>query len=401
MAESLSTVLGKFRGGPAGGLMRVTYDVKAGGVVKGEYKGKSGGVAGFEGKMVDKGKKVLGFWCVQCCTERPVQRRHVRAHGLLCGSVQPTPHHSPATPTHKKPQPRRYDYDQKITPGNRFECTCVITLEGAKGEVLKAKLRTKEGGFDEWEAKRWSEQDVARTEGKIASFCIKDAKVFERVTDNGRAKHDTWAEGARAKMMSDSVPRKMFDGAMTYIPGPATGDEYMTPHDLERVARAKEAGHRDGRIAMLEGKVAALEGKAAKGEDVKEKLEKARLLLKGEAAEKKMLEERADKKWKNGAGSFTPASSKHAEHMPDEYTTQFELARKLHKADLERPLKDKARMEAELPRVQAQLAKGEGNADFLKKREGFLQAMLAAKLPNKDDFKEFKPSSKTVTLASR
>ena len=64
MAESLSTVLGKFRGGPAGGLMRVTYDVKAGGVVKGEYKGKSGGVAGFEGKMVEKGKKVLGFWCV-------------------------------------------------------------------------------------------------------------------------------------------------------------------------------------------------------------------------------------------------------------------------------------------------------------------------------------------------
>ena len=377
--------------------MRVTYDVKAGGVVKGEYKGKSGGVAGFEGKMVEKGKKVLGFWCVGVA-ERPVgsvwraafPARFQQLHPLH----PPLPHTSPICLP-------RYDYDQKITPGNRFECTCVITLEGAKGEVLKAKLRTKEGGFDEWEAKRWSEQDVARTEGKIASFCIKDAKVFERVTDNGRAKHDTWAEGARAKMMSDSVPRKMFDGAMTYIPGPATGDEYMTPHDLERVARTKEAGHRDGRIAMLEGKVAALEGKAAKGEDVKEKLEKARLLLKGEVAEKKMLEERADKKWKNGAGSFTPASSKHAEHMPDEYTTQFELMRKLHKADLERPLKDKARMEAELPRVQAQLAKGEGNADFLKKREGFLQAMLAAKLPNKDDFKEFKPSSKTVTLASR
>jgi hypothetical protein len=64
-ASCLATCLGKYRGGPSGGHMRVTYDVKAGGVVKGEYKGKAGGAAGFEGKMVDKGKKVLGFWCVQ------------------------------------------------------------------------------------------------------------------------------------------------------------------------------------------------------------------------------------------------------------------------------------------------------------------------------------------------
>ena len=64
-ASCLATCLGKYRGGPSGGHMRVTYDVKAGGVVKGEYKGKAGGAAGFEGKMVDKGKKVLGFWCVK------------------------------------------------------------------------------------------------------------------------------------------------------------------------------------------------------------------------------------------------------------------------------------------------------------------------------------------------
>jgi hypothetical protein len=63
-AASLNTCLGKYRGGPGGGHVRVTYDAKAGGVVKGEYHGKSGGAAGFEGKMVDKGKKVLGFWCV-------------------------------------------------------------------------------------------------------------------------------------------------------------------------------------------------------------------------------------------------------------------------------------------------------------------------------------------------
>jgi hypothetical protein len=30
-----ATCLGKYKGGPSGGLMRVTYDAKAGGVVKG------------------------------------------------------------------------------------------------------------------------------------------------------------------------------------------------------------------------------------------------------------------------------------------------------------------------------------------------------------------------------
>jgi hypothetical protein len=338
--------------------MRVTYDAKAGGVVKGEYQGKGGkGLAGFEGKLVDKGKKVLGFW---------------------------------------------YDYDQKVTPGNRFECTCVITLEGAHGELLKAKLRTKDGGSEEWEAKRWSEQDVARADGKIAGFSVKDAKVFERVTDNGRAKHEAWAEGARAKALTASLqPRSNFDGAMTYIPGPyAAGDEFQTAHDVARAARAAEAGHRDARIAALEGTLARLEAKGAKGEDVKEKLDKARALLRGEVAEKKMLAERLEK-WRCGAGSAAPPPAKHAEHMPDEYATEYEVMRRLHKEDLARPLKEKARMEAELPRVQAALAAGKGDVDNLKKKEDFLKKMIAAKIPNKDDMKEFKPTSKTVVLASR
>ena len=34
-AADFATVLGKFKGGPSGGHVRVTYDVKAGGVVKG------------------------------------------------------------------------------------------------------------------------------------------------------------------------------------------------------------------------------------------------------------------------------------------------------------------------------------------------------------------------------
>ena len=114
-----------------------------------------------------------------------------------------------------------------------------------------------------------------------------------------------------------------------------------------------------------------------------------------------MLEERKDKKWKNGAGSFTPASSKHAEHMPDEYATEYEVMRRLHKEDLERPAKERLRYEKELAKVQEVLGKGEGNIDNLKRHEDFLKKMLAAKLPNKEDFKEFKPSSSHVVLASR
>jgi hypothetical protein len=358
MSHPITTVLGKYKGGPSNSIVRVIYDEKAGGVVKAEYAGKSGGKAGFEGKMVEKGKKVLGFW---------------------------------------------FDYDQKITPGNRFVCTCVITLDGPN--TLKAQLKTKDGGTDEWEAKRWSELDVPRAEGKISSFVIKDPAIFARVTDNGKGKRETWVEGARAKALEQSMAvgphRNNFDGAITYIPGPATGDEYMTMHDVERKAHKEEEGHRDVRIAMLEGKVAQLEAAAAKGEDVKEKLEKAKALLTGEQAEKKMLEERKDKKWKNGAGSFTPASSKHAEHMPDEYATEYEVMRRLHKEDLERPAKERLRYEKELAKVQEVLGKGEGNIDNLKRHEDFLKKMLAAKLPNKEDFKEFKPSSSHVVLASR
>ena len=303
------------------------------------------------------------------------------------------------------PFARRYDYDQKITPGNRFECTCEVLLEGATGDTLRGKLKTKEKEVVEWEAKRWSEQDVPRVGGKISSFSISSKAAFDRVTDNGRAKHESWAEEQRAKVLEESKahdpknPRKL-DGAIMYIPGPASGDEYRTAHDLEREAREKEAGHRDARIAALEGAVAKLEAKAAKGEDVKEKLDKAKVLLSGEKKEKKMLEERTAK-WKNGAGSFAPDSSKHAEHLPDEYQTEHELMRKLHKADLERPLKDKARMEAELPKVQAAMAAGKGDPDALKRREEFLKKMIAAKIPKPEDVKEFKPPSRVVVLASR
>ena len=181
MPPVLSTVLGKFKGGPGdpAKVLRVWIDAKTGGVVKGQ-KGEK---CGFEGRMIESGKRIKGFW---------------------------------------------YDYDKEVTPGNRFECTCVIDLEGH--DVLKGKYKLKGGGTEEWEAKRWSEQDVPRADGKIKSFSIKDAKVFSRVTDNGKEKREANLEAARKQAMEESIPRPYFDGAMTYIPGPATGSEYMTTH---------------------------------------------------------------------------------------------------------------------------------------------------------------------------
>ena len=155
----------------------------------------------------------------------------------------------------------------------------------------------------------------------------------------------------------------------------------------------KDAGHRDERISYLEASVAKLEEKGAKGDDVKEKLEKAKALLKGEKDEKKMLEERADKPWIGGAGKFTPDSSKHPEYLPDEYLTELEVARKHSKEDKARPLKDKARMEAELPKLKAKIAAGEGDVDNMTRRLQFLEKMIAAKIPKEEDIKPFKPPS--------
>ena len=183
MPPCLSTVLGKYKGGPGDpkALLTVFIDLRNDGICKGLYKGSKGGQAAFEGRMIEGGKKIKGFW---------------------------------------------YDYDKGVTPAQRYECTCVVALEGH--DVLKGNFRTKDGGHEEWEAKRWSEQDVPRADGKIIGFAIKDKAIFERVTDNGRGKREAWLEGARAKAMEESVPLKNFDGSLTYIPGPVVGAEFQT-----------------------------------------------------------------------------------------------------------------------------------------------------------------------------
>lgn len=162
---------------------------------KGLYKGSKGGAAAFEGRMIEGGKKIKGFW---------------------------------------------YDYDKGVTPAQRYECTCVIALEGH--DVLKGNFRTKDGGHEEWEAKRWSEQDVPRADGKIIGFAIKDKATFERVTDNGKGKREAWLEGARATAMEESVPLKNFDGSLTYIPGPVVGAEFQTMFGAYRAAGLRVGG---------------------------------------------------------------------------------------------------------------------------------------------------------------
>lgn len=77
---ALATILGKFKGGPSNTAIRVFEE---GGRTRAEYLGSAGGRAGFEGVLLEGGKSLRGFW---------------------------------------------YDYDKKVTPGDRYQCTCVVTL---------------------------------------------------------------------------------------------------------------------------------------------------------------------------------------------------------------------------------------------------------------------------------
>ena len=261
--------------------------------------------------------------------------------------------------------------------------------------------KQKGGGEEAWEAKRWSERDVPREEGKITSFAFKDKAIFARVSDNNVAKKAAWVEGARTEALAASQPQKYFDGAMTYIPPPSIGADYMTQHEVDRMLRAREGEHRLEVIASLEARVEKLAAAAAGGaEDAKPKLELAQKLLRGEKQWDKLAERGA---WKGGAGAFTPASSKHAEHLPDAYRTELELMRDLHKEDLKRPEKDKERLEKEIPALEAALAAGKGDADQLKRRLEVAQKLLkgvkgAAKLQERVDFK---PTSVRVVTDAR
>lgn len=230
-----ASIVGKFRGGPSGNMIRVEVDKE--GTCKGEYLGKKGGRAGFQGKLIEGGKKLLGFW---------------------------------------------FDYDQALTPGSRFECTCVLNLDAADGNKLVGVFKTKGGGEEKWEAKRWFATDVPRSDGKIASFAFKSKEIFDRVTDDLKEKKAAWTEAARATALGESVSRRNFDGALEYIPSSAVGAEYMTEAEVMRMLNREEATHRDRVIAAYEAEIEKLRAKVAAGsDDLKPKLELKEKLLKG------------------------------------------------------------------------------------------------------------------------
>jgi hypothetical protein len=345
---ALVSLLGKFRG-PSGNIRVFQED----GRTKAEYKGKSGGRAGFEGVLLEGGKSLKGFW---------------------------------------------YNFDEGVTPGNRFECTCVVTLEGAHGETMKMVGKKKGGGGEEtWEAKRWSERDVPRADGKITSFAFKDKAIFDRVSDNGFAKKQAWAEGARAEMMAESVPRANFDGSSSYIPPPAVGSEYMTQHEVDRMLRKRDEAHRFEVIAALEKRIEKL---AVAGDDAKAKLETAKKLLKGEHQWDKLAER---KPFCNGAGSFAPDSSKWPEHLPDEFRTELEVMRALHKEELKQPERDKEKLEKEIPALEAKIAAGTGDVDLMKRRLEVARKLLkgVAGLGKLGERPEFKPPNAKAATEGR
>ena len=311
---------------------------------------------------------------------------------------------------HPPPPPARsqllgfwYDYDLKVTPGDRYVCTCVLTLDAASGgKKLDAALKTKEGGSEAWTAQRFNlASAVPRTDGKMTAFAFKDKAIFDRVSDNLVAKKAAWVEAERVTALAESVPRRNFDGALEYIPGPgAVGAEYMTQHDIDRMLAAREDGHRARAIASWEAKIEALKAKVAAGaDDLKPKLALAERLLKGEHGAEK-LKERAP--FKPALSGFAPAGEEKPPRGPDEYATFYEVMRAMDKADRERNKTELAALEEALPKAEAALAAGGGDADKLKKAvETTKKAIKGLKgLLLMEERPKFKPTSSDPTVVS-
>lgn len=300
------------------------------------------------------------------------------------------------------PDPR-FDYDKGVTPGSRFECTCVVELDPAgAGNKLIFKGKAKGGSGEEaWEAKRHAlSASVPREDGKIKSFSFKDPAIFARVTDNLVEKKAAWVEKARESALGESISRQFFDGALEYIPGPGcVGSEYMTQHEVDRFLAKREEGHRARVIAAFEAKIEALKTKVAGGaDDLKGKLEITEKLLKGEHGAEK-LKERPP--FKPALSGFEPKHEK-PERKPDEYATIHEVMRALDKADRERNKKELAAAEEALPKHEAALAAGVGDADKLKLAVEHTKRMIKGLkgLIVMGERPKFKPNSLDVQLAS-
>jgi hypothetical protein len=261
----------------------------------------------------------------------------------------------------------------------RYACTIVVDIDEAAdptGKTITGKYKTKDGGEGSWSATRYSEMAaVPRADGKIAGFAFKKKAVFDRVTDNGAAKLAATIEKDRAEMLENADGgHPWFDGAIFYIPPPSIGAEYLNMTDLNRRLKAMEAEAAAKYKARLEGdaeKIKALmEG--GKGDILKKRynmdmdiakrfVELYARLLAGEAAAEKLKERPA---MKPSMGHWKADSEKPAEHLPDPYMTELELHRKLKKDEPAHWAAFKARLEAEIVWLNANM----GDADKLKAR---------------------------------
>jgi len=327
---SFGSLVGKWVGGLHGGPLRVEFC--ADGVTRGEWAGKSkGGTGGFEGKMLNKEKFLRGFW---------------------------------------------YDADSGVTVGNRFQCTCVVSLdetEDPSGNTLVCKYKTKDGGDGSWKATRHSETgNVPRVDRKIASFSFKNKEVFEKLTKFSAAEREADNEKRRAEVLA-SEPVMNLDGASMYVPPPGVGAEYLNSTDLERAMRRIGDEKTEAYRARLARDLEAIKAIASDGEKLKKRfgmdadiakrfVEIYEKLIKGEAAYDVLMTDRH---------AFVPSmgepkleSSKFAEHMGDPYFSDVELQREIAKRDRKFMGGYKERVEAQI----AWLEKHKEDSEALKKR---------------------------------
>jgi hypothetical protein len=329
---SFGELLGKWVGGPDEKLLRIERDDN--GVTHGEFESKSKDgkdKSGFEGKLLQKGKYLRGFW---------------------------------------------FDMSKGVTVGHRFVCTLEIHLdeqEDPSGNTMVAKCKTKDGGEVEWKAKRYSEVgDIPRVDKKISTFNFKDEKIFKRVSDFDKAKRQADTDKAREELLA-TEPHMNFDGSSMYVPPPGVGAEYLSVHDMERDVKKRLAEATTAYRERLARDLEIIKANATNGEFLKKRYAMDEDIAKRfiEIYEKLLNGEKNFDTLMTDRHAFVPSmsepqleSSKPAEHMPEPYYSEVELYRELAKRDKKHLAGFKERVEKKLEWLQKNLE----NSEALKKQ---------------------------------
>ena len=328
---SFGSLLGRWTGGLHNGAIRVEFG--SDGVTRAEWMAGAKGdqTGGFEGKLLQKEKRLRGFW---------------------------------------------FDHATGVTVGNRFVCTCDVMLDEAEdptGNTMVCKYKTKDGGEGSWKATRSTETGkVPRVDKKIASFAFKNKAVFESVTKFSVSERQADAEKRREEALA-SEPVMNLDGASMYVPPPGVNSEYLSIFDVDRAMKRIQGEQVEAYRSRLARDLEIIKSIKDDGEKLKKRfnmdadiakrfIEIYEKLIKGETAYDALMTDRH---------AFVPSmsephleSSRPAEHMGDPYFSAVELQREIAK-------RDKVFMGAYKDRVEAQIAwleKHKEDAEALKKR---------------------------------